>query len=261
VSALPVRLEHEGAAVDAGLWVDLMVHPSHRNLTLFLDLAEANRERARADGKKIFFAFPNDRSYPVLKRMLGWSAIEEIDALEAPIEDVGGLGAEDSDAVKPIANFDAGFAELWRRLGPSSGWSPARDAAWLDWRYRARPGADYPGWQMRDRSGALKGWVITKIFDGAQVRVGDVLELCAEPEAAAALLSVALARFRSERARTVSAWATRDTEPFKLFRAWGLAPRGPRTHFAGRWTASDEAGAYPARGRDWRISKGDSDVF
>ena len=33
VSSLPVRLERDTRTASAGLWVDLMVHPDHRNLT------------------------------------------------------------------------------------------------------------------------------------------------------------------------------------------------------------------------------------
>ena len=72
VSALPVQLERGSRTIKAGLWVDLMIEPKHRNLTLFLDLADANRRRCAETGVELLFAFPNGKSFPVLKRMLGW---------------------------------------------------------------------------------------------------------------------------------------------------------------------------------------------
>jgi hypothetical protein len=124
-----------------------------------------------------------------------------------------------------------------------------------------RPGRTYSALEARDAGGRLTGWLTAHVFDGPEERVGDILDLCAEPEAAEALWGAALAHFRKGAATTVSAWALKETPLFARFTSWGLAPRGPRTHFAGRWDASSEQAPFPVHGRDWRISKGDSDVF
>ncbi len=71
-------LDRGSRAIKAGLWVDLMIEPKHRNLTLFLDLADANRRRCAETGVELLFAFPNGKSFPVLKRMLGWQDAGDI---------------------------------------------------------------------------------------------------------------------------------------------------------------------------------------
>jgi len=257
VGALPVRLTRGAESVAAGLWVDLMVHPDYRNLGLFLDMAEANHRLCAENGVRLVFAFPNDRSYPILKRMLGWNAIEEIDALEAPLSALAAAGS----GAAPLSAFGAEHAALWRRLAPADAFAPERTPDFLKWRYRERPGRTYFAWEARDAKGALRGWLAANVFDGPQGKIGDVLDLCAEPDAADAVWSAASAHFRSNGVRTVSAWALKGGPDFARYVAWGLTPNGPRTHFAGRWTSPEEKAPFPSQGPDWFVSKGDSDVF
>lgn len=258
VGALPVALERGGESMKAGLWVDLMVHPDYRNLQLFLDMAESNRARCAAAGMKALFAFPNDRSYPVMKRMLDWNALEEIDALEGAIDSL--KSPPSAAKIEDAASFGAEHDALWTRLRPADAWASARGAARLNWRFRERPGAGYLAWNARGADGRLLGWAAAKVFDGPQGRVGDVLDLWAEPGADDALWSAALARFRAEKIAIVSLWALRADPLHARARAWGLTPSGPRTHFAGRWTDSKTAEPFPDAAR-WRVAKGDSDVF
>lgn len=261
LAAIPVVLRRGGRSLPAALWADLMVAPDHRNLDLFLDMAESNRRRCAAAGLSLLFAFPNDKSYPVLKRMLGWTAVEEIDALEAPLAALSVPAAPAAVRVQPAAAFGPEHDALWERLRPAGAWAAERGAERLDWRYARRPQGRYAAWDARAADGRLLGWAATKVFAGPDGTVGDVLDLWAEPGADAALWAAALARFRAEGAATVSAWALRGTAPFARYEAWGLAPRGPRTHFAARWTADDAPEPLPGRGTDWIVAKGDSDVF
>lgn len=259
LGSLPVSLSRGREKVPAGLWVDLMVHPDYRNLTLFLDMAEANRRHCAEAGAELVFAFPNDRSYPVLKRMLGWQPVEEIDALEAPL-----AGLKEPPAaprIEPVSAFDLEYDALWRKLRPEGALAGERSSAWLTWRYRRRPGARYEAWRARNKEGRLAGFLAAKVFDGPDGRIGDVLDFWSEDESSPGLWSAALGSFRAAGVKTVSAWALKESPLFARYTEWGLAPRGPRTHFAGRWTSDDEKAPFPARGRDWRVSKGDSDVF
>jgi hypothetical protein len=253
VSALPVRLEHGEAGIKAGLWVDLMIEPAHRNLTLFLDMAESNRRRCADAGVKLLYAFPNGKSYPVLKRMLGWNDAGDILALEGPL---ASLRRPADAGAKPesVDKFGAEFDDLWSRLRPRGRLCAARDSEHLSWRYRGRPRSHYPAWSSRG------GFIVVKTFDGPRGRVGDILDFWAEPNAAASLLNAAFGHFKSENVSVVSAWALDGTSQRAALEACGLAPSADRTHFAGRWTA--ETGPdFPARHADWSLLKGDSDVF
>jgi hypothetical protein len=261
VSALPVRLERGSAAVKAGLWVDLMIEPKHRNLTLFLDLADANRRRCAETGVEVLFAFPNGKSFPVLKRMLGWQDAGDILALECPISGLRPPKAADAQA-EPVSEFGEEFDELWDRLRPQKRFSGWRGSGHLQWRYRGRPRASYPSWAARDASGRLEGFLVAKTFDGPQGRVGDILDFWAEAKgpSADALLNAAFAHFKNENVSLVSAWALKGTPQRAKLEACGLTESADRTHFAGRWTA-ERGPDFPARHADWSVFKGDSDVF
>ena len=261
VSALPVQLERGSRAVKAGLWVDLMIAPSHRNLTLFLDLADANRRRCAETGVELLFAFPNDKSYPVLKRMLGWQDAGDILALEGALSSLRPPEAAGS-TVESIEGFGEEFDELWSRLRPEKRLCGERGSERLQWRYRARPRANYPAWAARDASGRLEGFLVAKMFDGPQGRVGDILDFWTEPKgpAAGSLLAAAFGYFQKENVATVSAWALQGTPQRAKLEACGLAAGADRTHFAGRWTA-ERGPDFPVRHADWSVFKGDSDVF
>ncbi|HXS99799.1 MAG TPA: GNAT family N-acetyltransferase [Elusimicrobiota bacterium] len=259
LGCLPTTLSRGREDLQAGLWVDLMVHPDYRNLTLFLDMAEANRRHCAVAGMKIVWAFPNDRSYPVLKRMLGWQSIEELDALEAPLAELRPLPVP--PRIEAVSAFDLEYDALWRKLRPAEALGGERSSAWLTWRYRRRPGGRYEAWRARNKEGRLSGFIAVKTFDGPDGKIGDILDLWSELESYHALWSAALAHFQAAGVKTVSAWATKESPLFERFTDWGLAPRGSRTHFAGRWTSDDEKAPFPARSRDWSVSKGDSDVF
>ena len=261
VSALPVQLVRGSRAVKAGLWVDLMIEPKHRNLTLFLDLADANRRRCAEAGVDLLFAFPNGKSFPVLKRMLGWQDAGDILALEGSLS---GLRPPKTTGPKAeaLAEFGEEFDEFWSRARPQNRFCGSRGPGHLQWRYRGRPRSSYPAWSTRDASGRLQGFLVAKVFDGPQGRVGDILDFWfVSAEASAdALLTAALAHFKSENVAMVSAWALEGTPQRSKLEAWGLAPGAGRTHFAGRWTAEREP-VFPARHADWSVFKGDSDVF
>ncbi|MCX5796545.1 MAG: GNAT family N-acetyltransferase [Elusimicrobia bacterium] len=265
LAALPVRLERGERTLAAALWVDLMVHPAHRNLDVFLEMAEANRAHCAAAGRELLFAFPNDRSFPLLKRMLDWHAVEDVAALEAPLSGLAQPGPPASGwqvatGLEPAPEFDA----FWEEVRPREAWAVRRGQARLAWRYLAKPRAGYGFWTARDETGRLRGWLAAKVFAGAPGPVGDILDFWvaagAEP-ALCGLWGAALGHFRKHAVLTVSAWALRGTPWFTRYQELGLGPCGPITHFAGRRTSSGGAAAFPGLGRDWHIAKGDSDVF
>jgi hypothetical protein len=264
LAALPVTLERGEQTIKAAMWVDLMVHPAYRNLDLFLDLAEANRAHCAAAGRALLFAFPNDRSFPVLKRMLDWQAVEDVAALEAPLSGLAQPAAPDagwrvSAGLKPAPEFDA----FWQEVRPRQAWAVRRGQARLAWRYLAKPRAGYGFWTARDAAGRLRGWLAAKVFAAKPGPVGDILDFWVADDAAPALSGLwgaALGYFRDQAVLTVSAWALRGTPCFERYQELGLGPCGPITHFAGRST-SPGAAAFPALAREWHIAKGDSDVF
>jgi hypothetical protein len=262
-ACLPVTLHKGSESMAAGLGMDLMVHPAFRNATLFVRLAEAHHERCLKAGLRILFGFPNDHSYLPLCRMLDWRPIEEIDAFDASQDAlrVGGAACH-AWRIDPIVDFTPEFSAFWEQIRPKNEWAGARYHSWLQWRFRRRPLRRYPAWSARDDRGRLVGWLVAKVFRGTQAPIGDVVDFWfSEKDVALALFSAALDAFDAANVRTVSAWALAGTALYGMWVDWGLAPRGPRTHFAGRWTEASETAAFPDRGADWCVQKADSDVF
>ncbi|TBR17715.1 GNAT family N-acetyltransferase [bacterium] len=255
VGTLVSPADARGRGLRLGLWTDLMTHPERRDLGLFLDLAEANLAACRTAGLDLLYAFPNDRSYPLLKRLLGFLDLGDLRAYEAPLSGLRRADAAPArEGLPPAAELDS----FWRRARPEHGLALRRDAAWVQWRFALRPGADYRTFHVMD-AGRLSGWAAAKFFPAG--RVGDVLELWHDgPAAADALLAAAAAWFKERGAETVSAWAGPRDPKAELWESWGLAPRGPATHFVAK--ALTPAGeAFAADASFWRIGKGDSDVF
>lgn len=257
VGALVSPADVPDGGLRLALWTDLMTHPARRDLGLFMDLAQANLDACRAAGVGLVYAFPNDRSYPLLKRLFGFKDLGDLPAYEGPL---GGLrrpsGPPAAEARPSAAELD-GF---WRRVGPKDALTLRRDAAWVDWRLHRRPGPPYGVFYART-DGLLTGWAAAKVFEGPGARVGDVLELWAEvPEARNALVCALWDWFAARKADVVSAWAAPGDHRGSYYESLGLAPTGPKTHFVARELAP--AGkAFPGEPAYWRIGKGDSDVF
>lgn len=252
VAALPLTLQRGPESRRAGLWVDLMVAKEHRNLELFLQMAEANRKSCREAGLELVFAFPNSNSFPVLKRMLDWADIGDIRSLEGPL---ASLKAPAADPAREVGRFGPEFGPLWERLRPKTSWAAARTPERLQWRYRARPGMEYRVFEVPG-----EGWLAAKVFAGPRGSIGDVLELWSTEAAAPALLAAAMAYFREQKVETVSAWAEKHAPQHSWLFSLGLSPSEDVTHFSGRMTADEPAG-FPSRPGDWLVAKGDSDVF
>lgn len=265
LASLPVRLDRGTQTAAASVWIDLMVHPEHRNLELFLDLAEAHRAHCAQAGRDMLFAFPNDRSYPLLKRMLNWLPLAEIDALEGSLASLPPVPALPKDwKIEPCTSCSEEFDAFWEKVRPPQAWSVRRDSARITWRYLDKPSPDYKVWSARDGSGSLRGWLAAKIFPYPAGPIGDILDLWTEEPngpAHAGLWNQALDWFRSRSVGTVSAWALPGSALAARFQGDGLGAAGPRTHFAGRWAAADAGKAFPGQGSDWQVAKGDSDVF
>lgn len=256
LGALTFELETPAGRRRAGLWADLMVHPDRRGLPLFLDLAEANTAACAEAGLSLLYAFPNDNSWPLLKRLLGWTDLGDLAAFEGPLPE-----APEARAALPGLPEAAEIDELWERVRPPAVVSLRRSGAWARWRYVQRPGEDYSCWQARGESGALRGWAAAKVYAGPGRLLGDVLDLWAENgEAEDHLLAAALGWFAQRGVTTVSAWAAPGDQQGSLWTSLGLEPEGPRTHFGAR-ALTPEARAFTGEPTLWRIAKGDSDVF
>jgi hypothetical protein len=100
------------------------------------------------------------------------------------------------DVVDPDARFD----DLAERVGPTMGIAPVKDAAYLRYKYVARPGLATKIIGAESAPGNLVGFIVLREVTGLR-KTGTILDFCANPDDAAtceALLSAAL-RFYAQR--------------------------------------------------------------
>lgn len=117
------------------------------------------------------------------------------------------LGAAPRPAPRLEPAVGAEYDDFWARTAPRLGVAGRRDAAWLRWKVFERPHGQDELWSLRDRAGALRGWVALR----PRRRVGqadwlDVVELLVDPEDGAAfdaLVDQALRRALAWRAAFV----------------------------------------------------------
>lgn len=257
IGALISSADAPTGGLKLALWTDLMTHPEKRDLGLFVDLAQANLDALGASGVELVYAFPNDNSYRLIKRLFEFKDLGDLAAYEAPLRGLRRPDAAPTAEARPAA---AELNAFWKRMVSKDALALRRDAAWLDWRFHRRPGAPYAVFYSRT-GGVLSGWAAAKVFEGPDGRVGDILELWSDsPEGRASLVAALLDWFAAGKAAVVSAWAAPGDERGSYYRSLGLAPTGPRTHFVARELAPS-AQAFPAEPAYWRIGKGDSDVY
>ena len=96
--------------------------------------------------------------------------------------------------------FDARFDALWQRVIPQHTAITRRDAAVLNWRYRAHPEKSYEVWMVEGEAEVLGYLVLGRLERHGQPRaqVVDLLALDEEAEVLRALLSRALRGLRRE---------------------------------------------------------------
>lgn len=249
LGTLRVLMDGPAAPLHAGLWADLMVAPDRRDLGLFMDMAEANMRDCAQAGLALLYAFPNDRSFPLLKRLFGWDDLGDLSAWEGPV--APSRPGQALDGLPPAAALDS----FWASARPPGTLALRRDAAWAAWRYTSRPGGAYRAFHVPGG-----GWAAAKVFTGPDGTLGDILDLVAGPHTEPRLVEAAMAWFRSQGASRASAWAAPGDPRASLWAQSGLAPCGPRTHFAVK-VLDEGAAAFARDPLIWRISKGDSDVF
>jgi GNAT superfamily N-acetyltransferase len=93
-----------------------------------------------------------------------------------------------SRPAEQIETFDRRFDLLAERIGPKMGIAPVKDAAYLNFKYVHRPFIDTVCFGLPGRGGELLGFVVLRKL-GTEF-VGTILELCADREDTATILSL-----------------------------------------------------------------------
>lgn len=106
-SGIPFYYQKDGERFIAGLGLDTMTHPKHRDFFNVRDMFKACEEAMAAEGCVIRVGFPNDNSYPVLKKGFKYKDIGKMDTYFLPLK-IGG--------VKPSLKVLNPLSQLFCRL-------------------------------------------------------------------------------------------------------------------------------------------------
>ena len=96
-----------------------------------------------------------------------------------------GVSAE----IQPVHHFDARFTTLWERVSPKFALAVRRDAAYLQWKYRALPHICYNILAL-DRGATVDGYAVFRHIDEPRARVTALVDLVADPDDRAAVAAL-----------------------------------------------------------------------
>lgn len=208
----------------------------------------------RAGDAPFLFGFPSERHFRLGERAFGYRPLAEVTELAGPLPEAAGtdLEIESGDSCGDWA------AAVWEACGVAG---VRRSAAFLNWRYYARPGRYYRFYRLASQGVGVEGLAVFA-FVGEEAW-GAELWLPPGGEWYAPLLAVA-ADLRAAGLRRWRFWPPPpELRLDATFTALGLAPGGER-RFIGCRGGMDGAGAGRedpvAAARGFRFAMGDYDL-
>lgn len=174
-AARPVRVDVEGVEQTFGQIVDSLVVPAHRaglrRPGLFVEVGRGFFDSYGARRRDVaYFGWPVEAAWRAGERFLSYGMLRP-ELLLA--RDLGGIEDATPRADLPerealpagvewIERFGDDAHELYTRCKGDWGASAIRDARWLEWRLRPRPGVSYRKLGVRDPQGALRGYAVQR---------------------------------------------------------------------------------------------------
>ncbi len=182
--------EHAACIGETG---DVMTHPEWRKRGIFSDLDRAAMAEAKRQGWPLVFGLPNRRSAHIFLE-LGWEKVGTLRAWSAVLRKdtaaraerakegrlagwTTGLAARRARRLRAVAaraaaghtlvpiesDFPAAVAELSRAVESQFAFMIRRDKAYLAWRFLKSPSGLHRSFEVRDSSGAFKGYCVVQL--------------------------------------------------------------------------------------------------
>lgn len=216
-ASLPVEMKYKDAVVLASQPVDTMIDPSARGETL-LKLFRAHNQNKK--GRDAFaFGFPNEMAYEVGKWVLGYQDLGELNQFFKRLSLRGAIRRRFPHcpaqfvevihwlsrtfytivlsllSIKPggrytieqTDTFDDRVNQLWDVVKNRFGIAMVRKSAYLNWRYK---NGGYTILLVREGE-EIKGYVVLKISNQGEIRVGYIIDVLSVKDATLSLLIVA----------------------------------------------------------------------
>ena len=264
---------------------DFITAPAFRRRGLFSRLITLVADEAARRGAAFLYVRPNDNSFPILARDLGFSETQriEIRAYRAPSDVLAqrmripeavarGLGvdrvaerillppAPNGIRVEPVERFGPEADVLWSATRQAYSFALVRDRAYLNWRYADSP-TPYRLW-MASRDGHPMGYAVGFAHQADPMGyLIDAFAAPAESDVAGALLRTCMGSLLEAGARSIYTWVPQTGASSAAARLARRAfPRGMpgHMHVAMRFMGTQlDAGRLPSDG--WQLTVGDFD--
>jgi hypothetical protein len=226
-AALPYRVRVDGRETSFTQGVDSMTHPEHRKGLrrpgLYVETAYPFFRQFGGHGADLLhYGWPVEAAWRIGRTFLGYEIVrtQVVHALE-----VADGAREVPRGVERLKRFEPAVEALYLRCARAWGASTIRDARYLNWRFRERPGVDYHVFAARDGRGDLAGYAVyrraERPFPGGAL-IMDWLVPEDEPELGAALSEACLAQARADGARALIAVFPEWTRWYERFQEWGF---------------------------------------
>ena len=229
---LPVILTCMGKIVNGMQSFDTLTDKRHRSKGLFIKLASKVLNEESLKNNELVYAFPNENSLHGYKNKLGFTHFGEVPFLIKPfrlayfiakILKRNGPDMPESNCnmsiprqtalkgareIKEIAQFDEKYDELYNVVKPEINIAVNRNAAFMNWRYVAKPGEIYARYGLYEHD-QLTGVVVFTLKNKHGGKIGYLMELLYDPKNEKAgnhLLRFCSQTLRKNKADLVLAW-------------------------------------------------------
>lgn len=257
-SVLPRRVCIGGKEILAGLGIHMASHPDYRSTWVLVNLVKQVLKVCKAAGMLFIYGFPNENSWLISQRLLGWKAVTDIPALEVSLSNLASiLNVTSQTDPTPLQFRDEHSALLESCLLPGL-IAPHKSAAYLNWRYTNHPRVNYCLLEEH-RKGKLVGFLVLKLYKKEGTLYGHILEWGVtrkDTDLLGVLLASAVRFFLKNRVAIVSCWMTSEHPFYSMLTELGFYPKGFITHFGYRSISEVDSS-----NRSWFITMGDSDAF
>ncbi|MDD5218430.1 MAG: GNAT family N-acetyltransferase [Candidatus Omnitrophica bacterium] len=261
-AAVPHRISVKGKPGIGHRMQDAFTRPEYRGFGIYHTMSRLTRDYLEKPVFPFNFAFPNEKSYTGFVKM-GWKPLfriplwilSEVDALQAPPVIA---------KVSAVRRFDASTDAIWRAHVRNFDFAVERDAAYLNWRYFARPLAKYFAFRLTLGKEALV--MVLKYYDREDgtrwAHVCDLFQSGVNAELAISAVGHAIKFAQENRCRFVSCWSPAKNTLSSVLCCYPFVLQLDLNRwFVVNMNASEGQDDLWMQESRWHLSMGDSDVY
>lgn len=246
---LPMQLKMMDSKVVAMQSFDTLTDYRHRSKGLFIKLATKLEEEEKTKNVELVFGFPNENSVHGFLKKLHFAHFGEAPFLVKPlrlsylirrllkIKNSTGSGdtdceiisdekiqLKDNSSIQSISGFGDDYEALWEKVSPGINISVNRDAAYMNWRYIAKPSQNYSRYGFY-KNGVLSGVIVFTLKNKHDGKIGYLMEILYDPQnknAGNELMRFACKILRKSKADLILAWCLRHSFNYTCYRKGGF---------------------------------------